>query len=98
MDLIWVLGRGRTRRRRGELSTVPNFFSSGRPCGNDILIKNNKRILEDPSLDAIYNYCQKDDDYACIILNDISVSGSEYQSLHNHVEAETAKSFRSRSI
>ena len=24
----------------------PNFFSSGRPCGNDILIQNNKRILE----------------------------------------------------
>ena len=59
----------------------PNFFSSGRPCGNDILIQNNKKNFgEDPSLDAIYNYCQKDDDYACIILNDISVSGSEYQS------------------
>ena len=40
----------------------------------------------------------KDDDYACIILNDISVSGSEYESFTNHVEAETAKSFRSRSI
>ena len=57
------------------------LFTIGKPCGGDILIQNNKKNFgEDPSLDVIYNYCQKDDDYACIILNEFSNPGSEYQS------------------
>ena len=50
-------------------------------CGPHILMLNNKMNFgEDPSLDLIYSYCQKDDDFACTILSSYSVAGSEYKS------------------
>jgi hypothetical protein len=40
---------------------------------------NRMNFGEDSSLDRIYGYCQKDDDYACNILSRYSADGSEYE-------------------